>query len=112
MIVAEPTPGTEIAVIARYQALGDCGDQVATLLGRHAAATLAEPGCRGFVALRGTDDASSFVIYERYDSKESFEAHLASPHYLGIARDLIRPLLRDRSVEFYRVLPPDMSGPS
>jgi hypothetical protein len=43
---------------------------------------------------------------ERFDTKEALEAHLASPHYQGIARDIIRPLLRDRSVEFYRVLPP------
>jgi quinol monooxygenase YgiN len=106
-----PPPAAEIAVIARYQALDDCGDQVAALLGRHAAASLAEPGCRAFVALRGIDDASSFVIYERYDSKEALEAHLASPHYLGIARDLIRPLLRDRTAEFYRILPPAAPSP-
>ena len=47
---------TEVAIIVRYQAIAGNGDQVATLLSRHTAATRAEPGCRDFVALRGTED--------------------------------------------------------
>ena len=87
-------PMTEIAIIVHYQAMAGKGDQVAGLLGRHTAATRAEAGCRDFVALRGTEDPDSFVLYERYDSREAFEAHQASPHFEGIAVAQIRPLLR------------------
>ena len=97
---------TEVAIIVRYQAIAGNGDQVATLLSRHTAATRAEPGCREFVALRGTEDPDSFVLYERYESREAFDAHLASPHFSDIAVARIRPLLRDRILEFQEVIAP------
>jgi (4S)-4-hydroxy-5-phosphonooxypentane-2,3-dione isomerase len=101
--MSDPSPA-EVAVIVRYQAITGLGDKVAVLLGRHAAATRAEPGCRQFVALRGADDPDSFILYEHYDSHAAFEAHLASPHYEGIAVAQIRPLLRARTLEFCQVI--------
>ena len=96
----------EVALIVRYQAMAGKGDDVAALLAQHTAATRAEPGCRDFMALRVTEDPDSFVLYERYESREAFEAHLASPHYEGIAVARIRPLLSDRVVEFCQVITP------
>ena len=96
----------EVALIVRYQAMAGKGDEVAALLAQHTAATRAEPGCRDFMALRVTEDPDSFVLYERYESREAFEAHLASPHYEGIAVARIRPLLSDRVVEFCQVITP------
>ncbi len=98
---------SEIAIIVRYQAEAGKGDEVAALLARHTAATRAEPGCIDFVALRSTENPDSFVLYERYESREAFDAHTASPHYEGIAVARIRPLLRDRAVEFCQVILPD-----
>ncbi len=98
---------SEIAIIVRYQAEAGKGDEVAALLGRHSAVTNAEPGCVDFVALRSTADPDSFVLYERYASREAFEAHQASPHFEGIAVAQIRPLLADRTVEFCQVIAPD-----
>ena len=96
----------QLALVVRYQAMAGKGDEVAALLSRHVAATRAEPGCRDFVALRGTEDPDSFVLYERYSSREAFDAHMASPHYQGIAVEAIRPLLSDRTVEFCQVIEP------
>ncbi len=96
----------EVAIVVHYQALPGQGDEVAALLSRHTAATRAEPGCRDFVALRGVEDPDSFVLYERYESRAAFEAHMASPHYEGIAVARIRPLLRARTVEFHQVIEP------
>lgn len=76
----------EVALIVRYHAMAGKGDEVAALLAQHTAATRAEPGCRDFMALRVTEDPDSFVLYERYESHEAFEAHLASPHYEGNRR--------------------------
>ncbi|MGH3187603.1 MAG: putative quinol monooxygenase [Streptosporangiaceae bacterium] len=100
----------EVALIVRYQAYPGQGDQVAALLARHTAATRAEPGCRDFVALRGAADPDSFILYERYESREAFEAHVASPHYEGIAVAQIRPLLSERIVEFCQVIAAGETG--
>ena len=94
----------EVAIIVHYQAMAGKGDEVAALLSQHTAATRAEPGCHDFVALRGIEDPDSFVLYERYESREAFDAHVASPHYEGIAVAQIRPLLSARTVEFCQVI--------
>ena len=94
----------ELDVKSADLAMTGRGDQIAALLSRHAAATRAEPGCHDFVALRGTEDPDSFVLYERYENREAFDAHMASPHYQGIAVARIRPLLSDRTVEFRQVI--------
>jgi quinol monooxygenase YgiN len=99
--------GPEVAVVVRYQAQPGRGNEVAALLARHTAATRPEPGNLDFVALRGTEDPDSFVLYERYADSDAFEAHTASPHYEGIAVAQIRPLLADRTVEFCQVIEPD-----
>jgi len=98
--------GSEVALVVRYQAMAGCGDTVAALLARHAAATRAEPGNLDFVALRSTEDPDAFVLYERYRDQGAFEAHTTSPHYEGIAVARIRPLLKDRTVEFCEVVQP------
>jgi quinol monooxygenase YgiN len=98
--------GSQVAIVVRYQAMAGKGDEVAALLARHAAATRAEPGNLDFVALRSTADPDTFVLYERYRDRGAFEAHTASPHYEGIAVAQIRPLLKDRAVEFCQVVEP------
>jgi quinol monooxygenase YgiN len=97
----------EVALIVHYQALAGRGDDVAALLAQHTAATRAEPGNLDFVALRGTEDPDSFVLYERYESADAFKAHQASPHFEGIAVAQIRPLLAERRLEVRRVVQPD-----
>ena len=96
----------EVAIVVRYQAMAGRGDEVAALLARHTAATRAEPGCHDFVALRGSEDPDSFVLYERYASADAFEAHQASPHFEGIAVAQIRPLLKDRTLQFCQPIEP------
>ena len=100
---------SEVAIVVHYQATAGKGDEVAALLARHTAATRAEPGCRDFVALRGTEDPDSFVLYERYSSADAFKAHQASPHFEGIAVAQIRPLLAERRLEVRRVVQPSAS---
>ena len=101
--------GAEVAIVVHYQAMAGKGDEVAALLARHTAATRAEPGCRDFVALRGTEDPDAFVLYERYSNADAFEAHQASPHFEGIAVAQIRPLLAERTLRFCQVVEPDGS---
>jgi quinol monooxygenase YgiN len=47
----------------------------------HAAASRAEPGCRGFQLHRRLDRPASFVLWELYQDLAALSAHHASPHF-------------------------------
>ncbi len=46
-------------------------------------ASVAEPGNRCFDVLQKSDEPSSFVLYEAYDSEAAARAHKETPHYLA-----------------------------
>ncbi|MBP0453745.1 MULTISPECIES: putative quinol monooxygenase [unclassified Kitasatospora] len=49
--------------------------------------SLAEPGCLSYRNYVDPDDPRAWVVLEEWESREAFEAHLASPH---LARSLER----------------------
>lgn len=49
-----------------------------------------EPGCRQFDVLTMEDAPEAVVLYEVYDSKAAFDAHLATPHYAVFAEGVTR----------------------
>lgn len=62
-----------------------------------------EPGCRQFDAQTMEDAPDVVILYEVYDDRAAFDAHLATPHYatfaagverLGVAKTLVRLLTR------------------
>jgi len=46
----------------------------------HEQATTVEPGCRQFDVVVSDEVPESVVLYEVYDSREAFDAHMATPH--------------------------------
>jgi len=42
-----------------------------------------EPGCRRFDVLVSRTRADTILLYEIYDSRAEFEAHLIAPHYVS-----------------------------
>jgi len=42
-----------------------------------------EPECRQFDVCVAPDDPAKIVLYEVYDDKAAFEAHLKTPHFLA-----------------------------
>ena len=51
-----------------------------------------EPGCRVFDVCARPGDAYGIVLYEIYDDRAAFEAHLASPHFKtfdAASRDMV-----------------------
>lgn len=96
-----------VIVLARYLAEDAQADEVARLLTQYGPLVREELGCVGFVAARSAKEPTEFVLHEHYRNQDAFDAHVASPHYLEIARDRIRPLLAERSVEFYEALEPE-----
>jgi quinol monooxygenase YgiN len=40
-----------------------------------------EPGCRQFDVCTAPDDRATVFLYEVYDDRAAFDAHLATPHF-------------------------------
>ena len=40
-----------------------------------------EPGCRRFDVVVSKDDARRILLYEIYDDRAAFDAHLKTPHF-------------------------------
>ncbi|WP_030055520.1 MULTISPECIES: putative quinol monooxygenase [Streptomyces] len=58
-------------------------EQAATMVGP----SLAEPGCLSYRNYADPEDPRVLVVVEEWESREAFDAHLASPH---LARSLDR----------------------
>ena len=59
-----------------------------------------EPGCRQFDVCVDPNDPHVIFLYELYDDRAAFDAHLASPHFKAFdAR--VSPLVERRSVRSY-----------
>jgi len=64
-----------------------------------------EPGCRQFDV--SVDDARpGFVfLYELYDDRAAFDAHLASPHFVSFAA-ATQAMVTDRVIRTWRCIAP------
>lgn len=63
-----------------------------------------EPGCRRFDVLEPIGQSDRIVLYEIYDDRAAFDAHLATPHYARFAADSA-PLVAHKSVLAYALMP-------
>lgn len=82
----------EIHTVAVITAKPEAAEQVADAMRALAEATHAEPGCLLYSLHRGAQDPNVFVTIEKWDSPESLEQHLASPHVtatIAAAQDLL-----------------------
>ena len=59
-----------------------------------------EPGCRQFDALTIDEAPEAVVLYEVYDDKAAFDAHLATPHYATFAEGVTRLGVTQKQVRF------------
>jgi quinol monooxygenase YgiN len=62
-----------------------------------------EPGNLAFDSYRKTGDRRSYVLLERYESREALDAHRQAPHFTGTLVTQIVPLLETRTIEEYDV---------
>lgn len=59
-----------------------CLDAFLPLMSQNAEASVRdEPGCRQFDVCQDPDRPNRIFLYELYDNRESFEAHLSMPHF-------------------------------
>jgi quinol monooxygenase YgiN len=88
VVVAELTVPADRLEAFIAQSLDDARDSVAH-----------EPGCRQFEVHVPVDGAPTVVLYEVYDDRAAFEAHLTTPHFERW-RDAAQDWITDRRVQF------------
>lgn len=59
-----------------------------------------EPGCRQFEAHVMADAPDAVILYEAYDDRAAFEAHLRTPHYATFAAGVKRMGVAEKQVRF------------
>jgi quinol monooxygenase YgiN len=64
-----------------------------------------EPGCRQFDVCASPDKPETVFLYELYDSREAFELHLKSAHFLQF-NEQTQAWVQDKTIQtFTRVHP-------
>jgi quinol monooxygenase YgiN len=103
---------SELQVIARHTIAPGNEDQVYALLPELIAGARSEPGNLAFDAYPALDDHSSYVLLERYMSRQAFADHRETVHFKEIMLGKILPLLAHRVIEQYDVDEDDGSAGS
>jgi quinol monooxygenase YgiN len=94
---------SQVQLIARHTIKPGHEDEVFALLGGFIDAARAEPGNLAFDAYRKIGDDRSYVLLERYASREALAGHRATPHFTETLLGKIVPLLDSRAIEEYDV---------
>ena len=69
-----------------------------------AAPTRAEPGCEMWLPHRDLDDANVLFIYERYENRAAYDAHVESEHFERWGKGEALPRLESRERGFFETL--------
>jgi quinol monooxygenase YgiN len=101
---------TEVLLIARHTMKPGTEGTVLPLVEQLVDATRSEPGNLSFDPYRSLSDPTSYVLLERYASREALTAHRATPHFQKILLSQIVPLLAHRAIEEYDVPGPGSSS--
>ena len=91
-------------VVAQWYAKAGADDEIAEVLKVAVRNSRAEPGCRLFMANRSIDDPRKFVLYEQFDDRAAFDAHLATESFKVNVAGRILPLLESRVREVCDVI--------
>jgi quinol monooxygenase YgiN len=62
-----------------------------------------EPGCRRFDVLSSPKDPDHILLYEIYDDRAAFEAHVKTPHF-AVFNAESAPLVADKAVREYALV--------
>ena len=64
-----------------------------------------EPGCRIFDVAQSSEFETKFFLYEIYDDRAAFEAHLETDHFCEFDQ-LVQPYVQDKQVVAYDLISP------
>lgn len=90
-----------IAVIVWFEVRPDSGPAFLDLVRQNAHASVRdEPGCRRFDVCADPDRPGDVFLYELYDDKAAFEAHMTTPHFISFDADSA-PFVLSKTVRTY-----------
>ncbi len=93
----------ELQVIAHHTMKEGEEQEVLALLPKLIEAARAEPGNVAFDAYRKLDDPRTYVLLERYTSRQAFATHRETAHFKDLVLGRIVPRLEDRVIEEFEV---------
>lgn len=101
MSAAHPPSGLVVYVEFRLQP--GRAEAFGALVEDNAAQSVArEPGCRRFDVLRDPADPDGLWLYEIYDDRAAFDAHLAADHFKDFDR-ASAPLVAAKTVRLFQL---------
>ena len=102
--ISEAIHGSEVLVVAQWEAKQDAADKVADILRRFLPQAQGEPGVKLFLIGRGKENAAQFLFYELFADAAAFAAHQASDHFKTLIAGEALPLLAKRERSQYTLL--------
>ncbi len=99
---------SEVQLIAHHTMKPGTENEALSLVEQLIDAARSEPGNLAFDAYRGFRDPNTYVLLERYASRDALAAHRATPHFQKIVIEQLVPLLSRRTIDEYDV--PDRTG--
>ena len=92
-------------VCAKWTAKVGKEDRLAEICEEMTEPSRAEPGNRFYQAHRDPENPRLFFLYEQYEDKAGYEAHMASEHFTRLVKEEAIPeILEAREREFYETL--------
>ena len=96
----------QVQLIARHTMKPGTENEVLPLVQDLIQATRTEPGNLAFDAYRSLQEPKSYVLLERYASRDALAAHRAAPHFQKIVIEQLVPLLAARTIDEFDVADP------
>ena len=93
-------------VAAQYYAKEGKDDEIARILGKMIAISLAEPACEFYAVNRSLEDPRKFLMYEHYHDRAGYEAHMATDEFKANILGKVVPMLESRVRDFYDLVKP------
>jgi quinol monooxygenase YgiN len=101
---SEVIHGSEVLVVAQWEAKQGEADKVADILRRFLSQAQGEPGVKLFLIGRGKENPAQFLFYELFVDDAAFAAHQASNHFKTLIAGEALPLLAKRERSQYTLL--------
>ena len=102
--ISEFIHGSEVLVVAQWEAKQGEADKVADILRRFLPQAQGEPGVKLFLIGRGKENPAQFLFYELFADAAAFAAHQTSNHFKTLIAGEALPLLAKRERSQYTLL--------
>ena len=93
-------------VAAQYYTKEGKADEVAAILREMIPISRAEPGCKVYLINRSLEDPRKFLLYEQYENRAAYDAHMATEPFKEKILGKVIPMLESRVRDFYDVVEP------